>query len=224
MKRWAIVVAVLYLLVLVVLTAPGLLVAFPENKMGMSGVVDAYTSWGYWVFLAVLAISQFALLAVPVRIASRRPVTRGALWPTILAGGFAAGLLALGAFLSILAFLLQDEPPGGDDAFYVCVAVGMVSWAVWAFVLRRASKTLAPDEVVTRQRRELLKGSILELLIAVPTHIVARHRDNCCADMMTFFGLVFGVAVMLFAYGPAVFFLFAERWRRLHPETPGNQQ
>ena len=57
----------------------------------------------------------------------------------------------------------------------------------------------------------------VELLIAVPTHVVARCRDYCCAGLMTFIGLTMGVSVMLFAYGPAVYFLFAERWRRLHP-------
>ena len=55
--------------------------------------------------------------------------------------------------------------------------------------------------------------------IAVPTHIVARSRDYCCAGFMTFFGLTMGISVMLFAFGPAVFFLYIDRWRRLHPEN-----
>ena len=54
-------------------------------------------------------------------------------------------------------------------------------------------------------------------VLAVPTHIVARYRDYCCAGFMTFIGLTMGVSVMLFAYGPAVFILFVGRWKRLHP-------
>jgi hypothetical protein len=54
-------------------------------------------------------------------------------------------------------------------------------------------------------------------LIAVPTHVVVRCRDYCCAGFLTFIGLTMGVSVMLFAYGPAVFFLYVERWKRLHP-------
>jgi len=72
--------------------------------------------------------------------------------------------------------------------------------------------------LLSRQCSLLLKGSILELLIAVPTHIVARCRDYCCAGFMTFIGLTMGVAVMLFSFGPAVFFLYADRWKRLHPQ------
>ena len=78
-----------------------------------------------------------------------------------------------------------------------------------------------PMDVVTRQCRYLLKGSILELLVAVPTHIVARARDYCCAGFWTFFGIAFGVSVMLFSFGPGVFFLFAARWKRLHPQRTG---
>jgi hypothetical protein len=85
----------------------------------------------------------------------------------------------------------------------------------------RSSRGANPPDVISRQCRLLLRGSILELLIAVPTHIVARSRDYCCAGAMTFVGLTLGISVMLFSYGPAVFFLYAERWRRLHPEPAG---
>jgi hypothetical protein len=83
------------------------------------------------------------------------------------------------------------------------------------------SRRCEPADLISRQCRGLIRGSILELLIAVPTHVVARYRDYCCAGFMTFVGLTMGVSVMLFAYGPAVFFLFAERWQRLHPNRNG---
>ena len=85
--------------------------------------------------------------------------------------------------------------------------------------VRVASRRMdAPRDLVARQCRLLFHGSILELMIAVPTHIVARYRDYCCAGFMTFIGLTMGISVMLFAFGPALYFLFAERWRRLHPQ------
>lgn len=83
----------------------------------------------------------------------------------------------------------------------------------------RSSRTSMAADVVSRQCRLMLRGSILELLVAVPTHIVARSRDYCCAGCMTFIGLTLGISVMLFSFGPAVFFLYVERWRRLHPES-----
>ena len=57
------------------------------------------------------------------------------------------------------------------------------------------------------------------MLVAVPTHIVARHRGYCCAGVYTFIGISFGLAVLLLSFGPSVYFLYAERWRKLHPES-----
>jgi hypothetical protein len=100
----------------------------------------------------------------------------------------------------------------------MALGAGVVIWCAWTVLFFRSSRAGEPADVVTRQCRMLLKGSILELLIAVPTHIVARSRDYCCAGFMTFFGLTMGISVMLFSFGPAVFFLYADRWKRLHPE------
>ena len=64
----------------------------------------------------------------------------------------------------------------------------------------------------------MLRGSILELLIAVPSHIVVRWRGECCAGFFTFFGITMGISVMLLSFGPAVFFLYYARWQKLQPK------
>jgi hypothetical protein len=93
-------------------------------------------------------------------------------------------------------------------------------WGLWRSVFDCLVCDSAHSLPVNRQSPLLLKGSILELVVAVPTHIVARHRDYCCAGFLTFCGIVFGVAVRLLSFGPAVFFLFVDRWKRLHPQAP----
>jgi hypothetical protein len=214
MKRWAWLVAALYTALLLVLTVPALLLAFgPKLRLGET--VEAFTWWPYWLWLVVMFVSQLALLAVPVRVASLRPVTQGPIWRTVLAGGLMAGGLAGGAFLSIYEFFARDNWANGF--LWTAIGLAILTWGIWALVFFRMSRGAEPADLVSRQCRWLLKGSILELLIAVPTHVVARYRDYCCAGFLTFIGLTMGVSVMLFAYGPAVFFLFAERWRRLHP-------
>jgi hypothetical protein len=215
MKRWSWMVAALYAALLLVMTVPAILVAFaPKESLGEAASVLG--SWGYWLWLAVMFLSQVALLAVPVQVANRRPVTQGPLWRTVLAGGLMAGGLAGGAFLSLYEFFTRGQ---GSGTFISWTAIGLaaLTWCIWTLVFARISRDSEPEDLVSRQCRALLKGSILELLIAVPTHVVARYRDYCCAGILTFIGLTMGVSVMLFAYGPAVFFLFAERWRRLHP-------
>jgi hypothetical protein len=217
MKRWALIVAALYMVIMAVLTVPfGLLAFVPELGWDAFGI---YKEWQYWLWLAVMVISQFTLLAVPVRLASLRPVTRGPVWKTVLAGGLMAGGMTVAACFSIEELVFADHIPPGNTDVWTSILLGLLTWFIWGLVFLRIGRNVPPADLVTQQCRALFKGSILELLIAVPSHIVARCRDYCCAGFMTFLGLTMGFSVMLFAYGPAVFFLFAERWKRLHPRA-----
>jgi hypothetical protein len=216
MKRWAILVAGLYFLILAALTVPVCRLAFPSTKF--ADVIEAYSAWGYWVWLLVMFLGQAALLAVPVRIASRRPIARRSLLPTILASGLMLGVLAFGAMCALYEFAFTFESDPGVSGSWCAVGIVLLTWCLWSLIFMRQGRACEPKDLVSRQCRSLFKGSVLELLVAIPTHIVARHRDQCCAGCMTFVGLVAGLSVMLFSFGPAVFFLFAARWRKLHPE------
>jgi hypothetical protein len=215
MKRWAVMVAVLYCLMLGVLSLPVGLLAFVPYA-GLKDMAGVYATWQWWLWLAVMALAQAAMLAVPIRFASRRPMARLPLVLTVLAGGLMMGGLVSGAICSLYEFAFRDK--GGGWVFWLAPGLGIAAWCAWALIFFRLSRTIEPADWVSRQCKVLLKGSILELLIAVPTHIVARCRDYCCAGTMTFIGLTMGIAVMLFSFGPGVFFLFAARWQRLHPK------
>jgi len=217
MKRWALVVAGLYGLILAALTLPVIAVAF-VGEVEFAELAKVYGCWPYWLWLIVMMVSQAALLCVPVRVASRRPVSRSSLLPTVLAAGLMMGSLMAGAMFSIYEFVFYDQD-NGNWIVWCAIGVAVLTWGIWTVVFCRMGRSGSPTDMITRQCRLLLKGSILELLIAVPTHVVARYRDYCCAGFMTFIGLTLGIAVMLFAYGPAVYFLFVERWRRLHPRS-----
>ena len=226
MKYWALLVAALYVLILAALTIPVVAAAFAPN-FGWADVKwptksDFGEFWPYWFWLLVMGLSQFALLAVAVRLTERRLVTRGPLLPTILAAGLMAGGLATGAALAVSEFVRRGAAAEGWGG-WGAIILGVLTWAAWSFVFVRMGRRMPPADVVTRVCRLLFRGSILELLIAVPTHIVARYRNYCCAGVLTFIGLAMGISVMLFSFGPAVFFLFAERWKRLHPSVSAEE-
>ena len=64
MKRWALVVASLYVLILAVFTVPFVLLAFTP-KVSLKDAAEAYAHWQYWLWLGVMLLSQFALADVP---------------------------------------------------------------------------------------------------------------------------------------------------------------
>ena len=217
MKRWALVVVALYLAIMVALTLPVLeLAVLPRPQL--SEVAQVYGYWGYWLGIGVMLLAQAALLAVPVSITERRPVTRRSLLLPVITSGLMMAGLSFGAIVSLSEFIFKDKRPGVWFE-YSQLAVPLVLWCVWTVVFFRFSRNANPADVISRQCRLLLKGSILELLIAVPTHLVARHRTYCCAGFMTFLGLTLGISVMLFSFGPAVFYLYVDRWRRLQPQA-----
>ena len=217
MKRWALLVAILYALILAVLALPMILLGLAHAvDIDIRSVVAMYIHWQWWLIFALMGLAQAALLAVPVRVASRRPIARIPLIQTVLVAALMMAGLVVGAFLSIFEFGFYNL--GGGWTPWTVLIIGIISWCGWTIAFFRLSQKVDAEDLTSRLCRYLLKGSILELLIAVPTHIVARSRDYCCAGFMTFVGLTLGMAVMLFSFGPGVFFLFVARWRRLHPE------
>jgi hypothetical protein len=217
MKRWAVIVVILYFLILIALTPPLIIVAFYPLKMAYAAL-GPFFEWTYWLGLGVFLATQAVMLLVPVEHSLARPkAQRSVLWP-ILASGLMMGVLGTGVAISVNEFIRKENADSTSVALPWGVLLGL--WALWTIVFHRTSRDVPAMDVVTRQCRYLLKGSILELLVAVPTHIVARARDYCCAGFWTFLGIAFGVSVMLFSFGPGVFFLFAARWKRLHPQ-PG---
>lgn len=248
MKRWATLTALIYALALLLLTAPVILLAFADwgvNNMNFGGheLWQLYTNWGYWLWLGVLVAGQVLLLLVPIDVSAKRlPARRKLKVPVVVAGFFLANLFVAGV-LSVLFAIFKDNAgeiflftdwllghhdpnqPGtvqdtnGGILTTTLLIIG-VSWLVWGFIFNRFARADEPDALVKRATRWLLRGSILELLVAVPSHVIVRRRDDCCAPLGSFWGIATGISVMLLCFGPGVYFLFVERFGRLKPKSP----
>jgi len=246
MKRWAVLTVLLYALALILLTAPALLIAFGNwgpsgNHIAVPDAFNIFLSWGYWLWLAVLVAGQALLLLLPLNIAERRlPARRPLKTPVIVSAFFLANLCFAG-LVAILCAIFSDKVfehfnlfaifsgganqndqsnnNSGMDTFWTAMITLLVFWLVWGIVFRRATKADEPEALLKRATRWLLRGSILELLVAVPSHVIVRRRDDCCAPIGTFWGIATGISVMLLCFGPGVFFLFVERCKRLQPKS-----
>jgi hypothetical protein len=248
MKRWAIFTVFLYALALVILSLPVVSVGMgkwsrDDNVTTLTigdDLVSFYSQWGYWLWLAVLLAGQALLLLLPINIAERRlPARRPLKIPVIVTAFFLANLCLAGIF-SVLCAIFTDHAfdlfdasavfrsaadqnsqnnNTGSGTVYTMIFTLLVFWTVWALVFfRHFAKSDEPDALLKRTTRWLLRGSILELIIAVPSHVIVRRRDDCCAPLGTFWGIATGISVMLLCFGPGVFFLFVERCRKLKPK------
>jgi len=216
MKRWGLLTAGLYAAALVLLTIPVVQAGFPNATR----TELVYSSPFYWGWIAFMTLCALVLLVAPVRLAGGRDRSRRPLAFTLAVTGFFLALLVLGAIASI------GEVLAGASAFnwfasdgwslvvrFTAITLGL--WAFWAAVLYWFTRRQAPLSALRWWARGLFAGSVLELLVAVPSHIVVRHRNECCAGFYTFIGLVTGISVMLLSFGPGVFFLFTERMSKI---------
>jgi hypothetical protein len=217
MKWIALFVCVAYAAIFVALTWPMLMLAF--HPAPMAECMRVYGTWIYWILFAVLVLCQAGLLLIPLRVTGGRPVSRRHVFLPIIVSGFLVALLALGVIGSFNEFVQAKTVWEHRWEQRGALAVGLAVWAAWSIVFWRIARHEEPKSVQLRLCRRLLQGSMITLLVAVPTHIVARWRGYCCAGFSTFLGITFGIAVMLASFGPGVYFLYAERWRKLHPRA-----
>lgn len=220
MRRWGVAISVVYAVILVGLLVPlgvGLFGAKNVSEL-FEGIIGTWAEVWVWIPLVMLLGGQAALLFVPVdtspqRLRPRAPVVRSA-----VAAGMLLMVLTVAAVCSvgvgIYADKFLDKLP---DASWFLLGTPLAIWAAWGvvFYLYLREKT----DVTPRVMKWLLRGSVLELLVAVPCHVIVRKRDDCCAPAVTSFGITAGIAIMLLSFGPSVLLLYKKRMDAYRPKS-----
>lgn len=219
MRNWGILVTVFYALIVLFLVVP--IVVFFSDSLAefelLSGLTflsegrDAGFLWYFAVtWLAALIGAQALLLFVSVDTSFRRVHPRRHIMVSAATTGLAVSLLTSAAVASVVVAFVADDWPGGEDRFVLSILfLTFLAWFVWGLVFYRF-KGDAPDRL-NKMTRWLIRGSVLELLVAVPSHIIVRSRGDCSAPLVSGYGIATGIAVMLLAFGPAVLFLYQKR-------------
>jgi len=193
------------------------------------GLGRLYGGWPYWIWIAFLVSGQALLLFLSVDTSQKRFKPRRHIAVSVTLTSLLLAILTFAAIISLGAAiygesffdrrLLFGMEVGQEMGLLIVLFVYLiVPWTLWGILfyiyLREASG------LVTRLMSWLLKGSVLELLIAVPSHILVRQRNDCSAPFLTSFGIVTGLAIMLLSFGPSVLFLYKKRLDKYKKRTP----
>lgn len=214
MRKWGIVISVFYAVIVVFLLAPAFMIIAGDNdplwKIYSADMIELFGEWLSWILIAALLAGQALLLFLSVDTTQKKLKPRTHIAISVVVSSMLFGLLTLAAVFCIGIVARGDNFGAGFlDTSAKAFGGWVVLWLIWGVVFYLYFRNAT--EVTSRAISWLLKGSVLELLIAVPCHVWVRRRDECCAPFFTSFGIVTGIAVMLLCFGPSVLFLFKKR-------------
>lgn len=218
MLRWGIALTALYAVIVVGVLIPWAL--YLSNSAGTGGffgsldqLVELYEEKLVWLVGLLVLAGQATLLFLSVDTSQKRLKPQMRIWVSCVVAGVLTGLLMYAGVLCLGVGVRGDKFLDASEvaiATRTRVLVGMgILWMIWGvvFYLYLRNKSEVAGRIVTW----LLRGSVLELLVAVPCHVLVRRRHECCAPMVTSFGIVTGIAIMLLSFGPSVLFLYKKR-------------
>ena len=135
-----------------------------------------------------------------------QPVRRRRLIIPFIMFIFLMSILAMGVIFSIdeLLYLYRY----GRSREIIALAIIILSWILWGFVFFVRYKNYERYKILKRLVTVMIAGSLLELLVAIPSHIIVSKRPGCFAGLGTGLSILCGVALMLWSFGPGIILLF----------------
>ncbi len=183
--------------------------------------------WPIFVLLVTVA-SQVLFVFAAGTVNLCRPIRRRRLFAPVVIASLMITVLVVALLLSLNELSLVF---GGSGMFvwlfWLVVGVNWLGWSVAFFHrYRDAERYVMARGLVST----LLAGSLVELLVAIPSHIIVTRQPGCFVGLLTACGIISGIVVMLWAFGPGIvlLFLYERRKRELadriqQTDTPDNQ-
>ncbi|MGD0767201.1 MAG: hypothetical protein ABSB42_03155 [Tepidisphaeraceae bacterium] len=211
---WVYGLIVVYLLLLAgVLMLPAFMKYSEENSNDDSFI------WIVTAFVCGLVVCGLTLMILPIRLLRHRPISRRSIWFPVIGSGLLAGTLLFGGGMALSELLKEASDAAGWAILFSSIGV----WAGWSIVFSLIAFQSGPGRIGMTLHRLLIAGSVLELLVAVPSHVIVRRRNECCAGMATGFGICVGLSVMIVSLGPSVLILYHRRRNRIVPPATFGQ-
>jgi hypothetical protein len=210
-RKWGIVISSFYALILLGILVPVFYLLAQSQFNGwwqfFHDLGEAYREWLVWVPIVIVLGGQVLLLFLSVDASQKRLKPRSHILLSCFVASILTAVLTFAVIGSIGVAVQGDKFGEGSFANpFIFFGALWVVWAILFYLYFRKS-----SEVITRVISWLLKGSVLELLVAIPCHVIVRRRHECSAPAVTSFGIVTGIAIMLLSFGPGVLLLYKKR-------------
>ena len=211
MNKWGWIISLFFAISVLALLVPAGLVLASSSTPTAADFKGLYQASGTWICAGVVILGQILLLWLRVdttqkRLKPRTHILVSAVTTALLMAILTADIVfAVGAGVRGDKFL--DFLP--DSAVVDMLIVFGIPWLIWAVLFYRFWRD--SGDPVTRAVTWLFRGSVLELLIAIPAHVIVRRRHDCSAPVATSFGITTGIAIMLISFGPSVLLLYKKR-------------
>jgi hypothetical protein len=218
MRQWGLVVTLFYVAVLLVLVVPATLYLgffpFKTSAEFFEAVIRNYSFWLVWLILGIPILGEVLLLWLSVDTTRKRLKPRTHILVSAITTALLVALLTSAVLLALALVWRENEhlhSAGLLGTFFV-------PWLLWGILFHRLSRDA--DDAVTRAVSWLFRGSVLELLIVVPSHVILRRRNDCSAPFVTAYGIATGIAIMLLSFGPSVLILYKKRMEKSSSHAP----
>lgn len=214
MRKWGILISAFYALIVLCLLLPAAVFLcggdYAKSFSALvGGVGDALAQWIVWLPIGGVLCGQALLLFLSVDTSHKRLKPRAHILVSVTATALLLSLLATGLVLSVGVAYSEKFLDKYFETVMSLILFWILLWLAWGAIFYWYARN--SSDVVNRAVSWLLKGSVLELLIVVPCHVIVRRRNDCSAPMLTSFGIVTGIAVMLLSFGPSVLVLYKKR-------------
>jgi hypothetical protein len=172
----------------------------------------------FWLGILLGAQALFVLGAGTIHLC--RPIRKRRLFMPVVVASLMFTVLFGGLGIALLEYFKLENVFDTDEGALAFWATLLASWVGWGFLMFAHTRDLPRFKALSRLSNLLIAGSLAELLAAVPAHVVVTRRPGCLVGLGTLIGIVAGLSVMTFSFGPAVVLLFLRpRYRREQMEA-----
>ena len=120
-------------------------------------------------------------------------------------------VLIVGITLSFVELLFGN--PGGWFEYFLWTVI-VINWLVWSVIFFIWGTKTERYKTLRNFISTMLAGSLLSLMVSIPSHIIVSRRPGCFVGLATGSGIISGIFVMLWAFGPGIILLFLREKRK----------